>query len=105
MLQAKKEGNAEIAGKLEEALRIAMAEKQKHLRPEIRLLNDLMQIKDDSERLQVGSPSPVFCPASPCMEYTPMVDPLAMSLTQTSLTRLVHVTDDSVPALRSRVVQ
>ncbi len=31
-----------------------MAEKQKHLRPEIRLLNELMQIRDDSEREQVS---------------------------------------------------
>ena len=54
MLQAKKEGNAEIAGKLEEALRTAMAEKQKHLRPEIRLLNELMQIHGDSQRQKVG---------------------------------------------------
>ena len=53
LLQAKKEGNAEIAAKLESALRVAMAEKQKHLRPEIRLLNELMQIKDDTQRQRV----------------------------------------------------
>ncbi|KAK9831613.1 hypothetical protein WJX74_002567 [Apatococcus lobatus] len=53
MEMAKKEGNTEIAGKLEEALRTAMAEKQKHLRPEIRLLNQLMQIQDDSQRLKL----------------------------------------------------
>lgn len=60
-LQAKKEGNAEIAAKLEETLRVAMAELQKHLRPEIRLLNELMQIQDDGERLKVGSPLKLSC--------------------------------------------
>jgi len=36
--QAKKEGDAEVVRRLEEVLKVAMAEKQKTLRPEIQLL-------------------------------------------------------------------
>jgi hypothetical protein len=40
--KAKKEGNAEVVNKIETTLKVAMAEKNKTLRPEIRLLNQLL---------------------------------------------------------------
>ncbi len=39
--KAKKEGNAEVMNKIETTLKVAMAEKNKTLRPEIRLLNQV----------------------------------------------------------------
>lgn len=39
--KAKKEGNAEVVNKIETALKIAMVEKGKTLRPEIQLLNQV----------------------------------------------------------------
>lgn len=78
MLQAKKEGNAEIASKLEEALRTAMAEKQKHLRPEIRLLNELMQIQGDSQRQKVGHSFPRLT----CQELAETVGRLSLDHSQ-----------------------
>lgn len=39
--KAKKEGNAEVVNKIETTLKVAMAEKNKTLRPEIRLLNQV----------------------------------------------------------------
>ena len=51
--QAKKEGNPEVCRKLEEVLRIAMEEKQKTLRPEIQLLNNLMAATTVPERERV----------------------------------------------------
>jgi len=51
--QAKKEGNTEVCRKLEEVLRVAMEEKQKTLRPEIQLLNNLMAATTVPERERV----------------------------------------------------
>lgn len=53
MQQAKKEGNTEVCRKLEEVLRVAMEEKQKTLRPEIQLLNNLMAATTVPERERV----------------------------------------------------
>ncbi|KAL0038104.1 hypothetical protein WJX79_002967 [Trebouxia sp. C0005] len=52
---AKKEGNIEVCRKLEEVLRVAMEEKQKTLRPEIQLLNNLMAATTVPERERVLS--------------------------------------------------
>lgn len=52
---AKKEGNTEVCRKLEEVLRVAMEEKQKTLRPEIQLLNNLMAATTVPERERVLS--------------------------------------------------
>ncbi len=70
--QAKKEGNTEVCRKLEEVLRVAMEEKQKTLRPEIQLLNNLMAATTVPERervclhakLSLHKSAFVFC----CME-------------------------------------
>lgn len=51
--QAKKEGNKEVCSKLEHVLKIAMEEKQKTLRPEIQLLNNLMAATTVPERERV----------------------------------------------------
>ncbi len=51
--QAKKEGDAEVVRRLEEVLKVAMAEKQKTLRPEIQLLNRLLAAEGSTERRQV----------------------------------------------------
>ncbi|DBA92775.1 TPA: hypothetical protein ACH3X1_002967 [Trebouxia sp. C0004] len=69
---AKKEGNTEVCRKLEEVLRVAMEEKQKTLRPEIQLLNNLMAATTVPERervclharLSLHRSAVVFC----CME-------------------------------------
>eukprot|EP00803_Ostreobium_quekettii_P010158 evm.model.scf_1929.1 EVM.evm.TU.scf_1929.1 scf_1929:2076-2726(+) len=47
---ARKEGNAEVAGRMESVLKIAMEEKNKTLRPEIQLLNGLLAEEDRVER-------------------------------------------------------
>ncbi|CAK9881394.1 unnamed protein product [Sphagnum jensenii] len=47
---AKKEGNAEVVNKIETTLKVAMAEKNKTLRPEIRLLNQLLTDNGVQER-------------------------------------------------------
>ncbi|GAQ85667.1 hypothetical protein KFL_002480050 [Klebsormidium nitens] len=47
---AKKEGNAEVVNQLESTLKVALAEKEKTLRPEIRLLNRLLREKNSSGR-------------------------------------------------------
>ncbi|CAM6088389.1 unnamed protein product [Calypogeia fissa] len=46
---AKKEGNVEVVTKLESTLQIAMSVKEATLRPEIRLLNQLLRQKDAKE--------------------------------------------------------
>ena len=53
LLQARKEGNKEVCTKLEQVLKIAMEEKQKTLRPEIQLLNNLMAATTVPERERV----------------------------------------------------
>ena len=53
LCQAKKEGNKEVCAKLEQVLKIAMEEKQKTLRPEIQLLNNLMAATTVPERERV----------------------------------------------------
>lgn len=50
---ARKEGNKEVCTKLEQVLKIAMEEKQKTLRPEIQLLNNLMAATTVPERERV----------------------------------------------------
>lgn len=52
---ARKEGNTEVCSKLETVLRVAMEEKQKTLRPEIQLLNNLMAATTVPERERVLS--------------------------------------------------
>lgn len=52
-LQARKEGNADMTAKLEQVLKIAMDEKQKTLRPEIQLLNQLLACTTPVERKEV----------------------------------------------------
>lgn len=47
---AKKEGNVEVMKKIEEVLEIAMTEKGKTLRPEIQLMNKLLNETDQYER-------------------------------------------------------
>lgn len=47
---AKKEGNAEVVNRLEAILKTAMAEREKSLRPEIQLLNQLLRDNGASER-------------------------------------------------------
>ena len=51
--QAKKEGNKDVCAKLEQVLKVAMEEKQKTLRPEIQLLNNLMAATTVPERERV----------------------------------------------------
>eukprot|EP00897_Mesotaenium_endlicherianum_P008239 jgi/Mesen1/7443/ME000389S06783 len=51
MEMAKKEGNEEVAKQLRGVLEVAMMEKEKTLRPEIRLLNKLIRDKNPSERM------------------------------------------------------
>ena len=53
-MQARKEGNAEVVGRLESVLKIAMEEKQKTLRPEIQLLNSLIAAKSSLQRQEVS---------------------------------------------------
>jgi hypothetical protein len=53
MLQAKKEGNIEVVNQLESTLKVALAEKEKTLRPEIRLLNRLLRVKSSAERTAI----------------------------------------------------
>lgn len=50
---AQKEGNVEVASQLESVLKAAWAEKQKTLRPEIRLLNRLLELPTAEERIKV----------------------------------------------------
>ncbi|KAL3137155.1 hypothetical protein ABBQ32_006723 [Trebouxia sp. C0010 RCD-2024] len=50
---ARQEGNKEVCTKLEQVLKIAMEEKQKTLRPEIQLLNNLMAATTVPERERV----------------------------------------------------
>lgn len=50
---AKKEGNKDVASKLEIVLQAAMSAKQSTLRPEIQLLNTLLSCKSAEERGQV----------------------------------------------------
>ncbi|KAK9812959.1 hypothetical protein WJX72_006509 [[Myrmecia] bisecta] len=50
---AKKEGNAEMFGQMQNVLKIAMEEKQKTLRPEIQLLNRLIAEDSSSARKQI----------------------------------------------------
>jgi hypothetical protein len=52
--QAKKEGNKDVASKLEIVLQAAMSAKQSTLRPEIQLLNTLLSCKSAEERGQVS---------------------------------------------------
>lgn len=52
-MQARKEGNAQVFGKLESTLKVAMEEKNKTLRPEIQLLNKLLGISVSKQRKQV----------------------------------------------------
>lgn len=47
---AKKEGNTEVVAQLERTVRAAMAEKEKTLRPELRMLNQLLRDKNAAER-------------------------------------------------------
>ena len=51
-LQAKKEKNSAVAKQLEGALKAAMEEKQKTLRPEIQLLNNLLAVNSRTARKQ-----------------------------------------------------
>lgn len=51
--QARKEGNADVTAKLEQVLKIAMDEKQKTLRPEIQLLNQLLACDSPADRQKV----------------------------------------------------
>ena len=51
--QAKKEGNAEVVGRLEAALRAAFEAKQATLRPEIQLLNRLLATEGAEQRAAV----------------------------------------------------
>lgn len=50
---ARKEGNPDVSGKLEQVIKIAMDEKQKTLRPEIQLLNTLLACRTREERRKV----------------------------------------------------
>lgn len=50
---AKKDKQLEVAARIESALKIAMEEKNKTLRPEIRLLNDLMTKTTSLQRKQI----------------------------------------------------
>ena len=59
--QAKKEQNSEVAKQLESALKAAMEEKQKTLRPEIQLLNNLLAVNSRPARKQ----------ACPCVSKLP----------------------------------
>eukprot|EP00793_Prasinoderma_coloniale_P005400 PRCOL_00004808-RA len=47
---AEKDGEPEVVGRLRQLLQVIFEEKQKTLRPEIRLLNELLQAKDTNER-------------------------------------------------------
>ncbi|CAI5481758.1 unnamed protein product [Closterium sp. Yama58-4] len=47
---ARKEGNPEVVQQLESVLKVAMAEKEKTLRPEIRMLNQLLRDKTPADR-------------------------------------------------------
>lgn len=47
---AKKEGNAEVVNRIETTMKIAMQEREKTLRPEIQLLNQLLRDNGASER-------------------------------------------------------
>jgi len=47
---AKKEGNNEVADQMQKTLEVAMKEKEKSLRPEIRLLNALLRAKEPADR-------------------------------------------------------
>lgn len=49
---AKKEGNAEVMKRIEGVLEVAMAEKGKTLRPEIQLMNKLLNEKDQGKRAE-----------------------------------------------------
>lgn len=50
---ARKEGNPDVSGKLEQVIQIAMGEKQKTLRSEIQLLNTILACSSQSERQKV----------------------------------------------------
>ena len=54
--------------RLEEVLKVAMAEKQKTLRPEIQLLNRLLAAEGSTERRQARAHNPgrVWAPGSSC---------------------------------------
>eukprot|EP00250_Pteridium_aquilinum_P001378 c11580_g1_i1 orf=579-1250(-) len=52
---AKKEGNAEVVNRIETTLKIAMQEREKTLRPEIQLLNQLLRDNGASERSRTMS--------------------------------------------------
>ena len=56
-MQARKEQNSEIVKQLEGALKAAMEEKQKTLRPEIQLLNNLLAVNSRPARKQVSHTS------------------------------------------------
>ncbi len=51
--QARKEGNADVAARLERALSAAWSVKQATLRPELQLLNALVRADSDAARRQV----------------------------------------------------
>lgn len=51
--QARKEGNADVASRLERALSAAWAVKQATMRPELQLLNGLVRAESDAARRQV----------------------------------------------------
>jgi hypothetical protein len=53
LAMAVKEGNTDVAAQLETAMRVAMQAKQATLRPEIRLLNELLAIETPDARQKV----------------------------------------------------
>lgn len=57
---AKKEGNAEVMKKIENVLEIAMEEKGKTLRPEIQLMNKLLNSTDQYERAKTIQSNALF---------------------------------------------
>lgn len=57
---ARKEGNPEVVRQLESVMRTAMEEKNKTLRPEIRMLNQLLREKTSSERTKTLSEYSAF---------------------------------------------
>eukprot|EP00270_Netrium_digitus_P003325 TRINITY_DN13806_c0_g1_i2.p1 TRINITY_DN13806_c0_g1~~TRINITY_DN13806_c0_g1_i2.p1 ORF type:complete len:269 (-),score=52.74 TRINITY_DN13806_c0_g1_i2:169-975(-) len=62
---AKKEGNSDVVQQLERVLRAAMEEKEKTLRPEIRLLNQLLRQSRTTERVvTINMNLPFLCPDS-----------------------------------------
>lgn len=87
--QARKENNQPVVQQLETVLRAAMTEKQKTLRPEIQLLNTLLQVSDKRQRKLVRC----FLPNSTLVAHgvpTPVVlqmmqDPAAKQVRLTAL--------------------